>query len=56
MMIICLSGCQSMMKPKTISNFCLISKPMRYNSNVDRAFIVEQMENHNKIGIDACGW
>lgn len=29
---------------------------MRYNSNIDRAFIIEQMENHNKIGIDACGW
>ena len=29
---------------------------MRYNSNVDRSFIVEQMEEHNKIGIDACGW
>lgn len=40
---------------ETGADFCLIAKPIRAKKT-DDAFTLEQVSEHNNVGIALCGW
>jgi len=49
------SACAAgLMPPKTVSDYCRIAAPIMYNSKLDSAPTVKQIEHHNSQWVCVC--
>ena len=51
--ILTISGCESSIVP---SNGCLIFEPIYGDPARVPEDVQEQIDDHNKVGVDVCGW
>ena len=50
--LILLSGCAN----SIANDYCVIAKPIHGDPQHDTAQTMKQIDQHNQVGIDLCGW